>query len=614
MCGIIGYVGYQQAAPILLEGLARLEYRGYDSAGIAVVDHEGELVIRKAPGKLRNLINTVENAMPRGCTGLGHTRWATHGEPSELNSHPHTDCRGQVIVVHNGIVENYSDLKAGLLSAGHTFSSETDTEVIPHLIEEELARGNGFEDAFRAAVRHLRGAQAVAATWSGAPQTLLGVRLGNAGGIAVGYGQGEMFLASDLPALLPLTSHIAFLTPGDVATLSPTETSYSDLQGALVSKTPRTMAYNPVTAVKGIHKHFMLKEIMEEPECVTNTLRGRVFFDPEDISLPEVPFAREEIRSLSRVVLVGMGTSYHAAQVGSLMVEQMAGIPATAENAAEFRYREPLVDRHTLVVSIGQSGETADTLAAIEEANRQGARNITICNIDDSQATRLAEGTISMRAALEIGVAATKTFVNTLACLYLLSAHLGRQRGFLTEAALKEGVHALARLPQLLGRVLEQTPAYERVARLYFQRNNFLYIGRGIHVPIALEGALKLKEISYIHAEGTAAAELKHGPIALVDSSVPVVALCLRDNLYDKMLANIAEVKTRNGVVIAIGTEGDQDLEEKADHVLYVPEVPYLLSPLVSVVPLQLLAYHIAVLRGCDVDQPRNLAKSVTVE
>ena len=614
MCGIIGYVGARQALPILLEGLSRLEYRGYDSAGVAVIDGEGDLAVHKTPGKLRNLIASVESALPSGFTGLGHTRWATHGVPNEVNAHPHTDCREQVVIVHNGIVENYAELRASLHQQGHVFTSQTDSEVIAHLIEEELQRDHDFSSAFRRAVGRLQGAQAIAALWRSQPRTLVGVRLGNAGGISVGYGQEEMFLASDLPALLPLADKVVFLAPGEMVTLSPQGAVFTGVDGRPLVKQPTVIPYNPLAAARGLYNHFMEKEIHEQPESVTNAIRGRVSFTPENIFLEEVPFTSQEIRELKRIILVAMGTSLHAALVGQLMIEQLSGIPTTAENASEFRYRDPVLDRQTLVLAIGQSGETVDTLAAMEEARNRGARLLTICNAEDSQATRLAEGTIHMRAGLEIGVAATKTFLNTLAVLYLLGSHLGIQRDYFGGEALREAVHHLARLPDLVGVAPEPAKLYVEVAREYFQRSNFLYIGRGVHYPIALEGALKLKEISYIHAEGTAAGEMKHGPIALVDSSLPVVVLCPRNHLYDKMMANLSEISARDGTVIAIATQGDQDVREKAAHVLYVPEAPYLLSSILTAVPLQLLAYHIAVLRGCDVDQPRNLAKSVTVE
>ncbi|MBI2872220.1 MAG: glutamine--fructose-6-phosphate transaminase (isomerizing) [Chloroflexi bacterium] len=614
MCGIIGYLGERQAAPVLLEGLARLEYRGYDSAGVAVVDGEGEVTVRRAPGKLRRLEEQMRGALPRGTMGLGHTRWATHGGPTEFNAHPHTDCKGRVIVVHNGIVENYAELRAELRAKGHRFASETDTEVIPHLIEEGLAQGGDFASSFRAVASRLRGAHAIAAIWSQEPETLVSMRLGNAGGICVGHGNGEMALASDLAALLPLTTRVVFLAPGEVAVLHRDQVQYTDLEGRPLERRPRRIVYNPEAAAKGGYKHFMLKEIMEQPESATAALRGRLRFEPEALCLDEVSLSERDIRDLTRVVLVGMGTSLHAAMAGAMMMEQVARLPATAENAAEFRYRDPAVDRHTLVVSVGQSGETADTLAAMEEAIGRGARSLTVCNVEDSQATRLAEGTILMHAGMEIGVASTKTFVNSLMCLYMLAVHVGMKKGVIGEERASQHVRELARVPDVLGRVLRSGGQYEEVARRYFERGNFMYIGRGVQYPIAMEGALKLKEISYIHAEGVAAGEMKHGPIALIDEGMPVVALCPRDHLYEKMLGNVNEVKARNGVVLAVVTEGDTQVRQKADYVIEVPETPYLLSPIVTVPPLQLLAYHIAVLRGCDVDQPRNLAKSVTVE
>jgi glucosamine--fructose-6-phosphate aminotransferase (isomerizing) len=601
MCGIFGYLGTRDAPAFVLEGLARLEYRGYDSAGIAVVTDDGDLAVRRAPGKLQNLIEDIAAHPLKGHRALGHTRWATHGAPTEANAHPHADCTGRIVVVHNGIVENYVALKERLLSQAHTFTSNTDSEVICHLIEEHVTAGHPFVEAVRLAASELKGAHGIASIYADEPDTMVALRIGNAGGVSVGYGQGEMYLSSDLSTLLPLTTRVVSLPPGEMAIIRP--------DGSTV------FAVNPVAAAKGGYRHFMLKEIMEQPEAAMSTLRGRITFNPQGITLDEVPFSTEEIQGLNRVTLLGMGTSNLAAQVGARLIESLARIPATAENSSEFRYRDPVADAKTLVVSVAQSGETADTLEAMHEGMRSGARTLTICNVDGSQATRLAEGTILMHAGLEVGVAASKTFTNSMLCLYLLALHLGRERGVLDAAKIREHVQGLELLPGLMAKALElNEDAYERLAAKYAQSKRFLFIGRGLLEPIAKEGALKLKEISYIHAEGLPAAELKHGPIALVDPETPVVALTPQGALYDKMMGNISEVKARNGQVIALATEGDVEIAKHVDDVLWMPNTPPFLVPMVAALPLQLLAYHTAVYCGCDVDQPRNLAKSVTVE
>ena len=614
MCGIIGYTGSREAAPILLDGLARLEYRGYDSAGIAVVAADTAITVKKAPGKLNSLVLSLDGTLPVGKVGIGHTRWATHGVPNEANSHPHQDCQGEVAVVHNGIVENYLELKQELLGQGHTFSSVTDSEVIPHLIESLLARGFSTEEATRQTALRLVGAHAVVIIINSEPERLLAFRNGNAGGIVVGYGEGEMLLASDLPALIPITQRIAYLSAGEMVSLTANSVSYSSLQGSAIEKEPQVVSYDPISVAKGGYEHFMLKEISEQPEATISTMRDRVSFDPWDISLENVDFTDSDIRGINRVIFTAMGTSFHAALVARHMMEQLSGIPSVAENASEFRYRDPILDSQTLVVSVGQSGETVDTLSAMEEAASKGGRLIAICNVEGSQATRLAEGWVYLRAGPEIGVASTKTFVCSLEALYILSAYIGFHRGFLSRADLGEALKELARLPDLLGRMIANHDPYIHLAEMYHGKSNFLYLGRGINYPVALEGALKLKEISYIHAEGCPAGEMKHGPIALIDENMPVVAIVPRDGLRDKMLNNISEVKTRGGIVIAVATEGDEEVAILVDHVLYIPQISPLLTPILASVPLQLLAYYIAVRRGCDVDQPRNLAKTVTVE
>ena len=614
MCGIVGYVGNRMASTILLEGLARLEYRGYDSAGIAVVDNNEALAVRKTPGKLSALVESLNGAFPPGTSGIGHTRWATHGSPNLANAHPHLDCGEEVVIVHNGIVENYLELKEELQQSGHTFASETDSEVIAHLIESSVARGTPFVEAIREVAQSIRGAQAVVAMQVKDPGHLVAFRSGNAGGITVGYGKGEMFLASDLPALLPNTDQVAFLAPGEMVAVDSDGARYQSLQGQAIAKTPQRAPYDSVAIAKGGYRHFMLKEIMEQPEVIRRTLVGRLSFDPADVMLEGFPFTDAEIQDINRVVLTGMGTSLQACQVGRFLMEAMAGLPAEADNASELRYRSPIMDRHTLVVSVGQSGETADTLGAMEEAARLEARQIAICNVEGSQATRMAHGTVSIGVGPEIGVASTKCLTGSLVALYLLAAYLGKARGTIDGQRLNTLLQDLGTVPRLMGQVLEQGHQIEDLAKRYFQYEHFLYLGRGINMPMAMEGALKLKEVCYIHAEGYAAGEMKHGPIALIDKDMPVVVMAPRDHLYDKMRGNIEEVKARGGTVIALATRGDQELGAKVDEVIEIPEAPYLLTPLVAVVPLQLLAYHIAILRGCDVDQPRNLAKTVTVE
>jgi glucosamine--fructose-6-phosphate aminotransferase (isomerizing) len=614
VCGIMGYVGLKPAASLLLEGLGRLEYRGYDSAGIAVLDDTGDLHVSKRVGKLNELVLSLKGQAPPGHLGIGHTRWATHGRPSQDNAHPQQDCAGDIVVIHNGIVENYLTLKHDLQGAGHRFTSETDTEVIPHLIESYLAEGEDLVTAVRRTIAQIEGAHAIVVMSRREPGALVAARVGNAGGVTVGYGQDEMFVASDLPALLPHTRRVVFLADREVALVRRSGADYWSAAGEVLAPEPQTLPYDPVTAAKGVYKHFMLKEIMEQPEAVLDTIRGRAQFEPPGVELEGVPFSEQELRSLERAVLVGMGTSLHAAMVGRHYFEHIAGFPAEVDNSSEFRYRDPLVGPGALVVSVGQSGETVDTLAAMSEAGSKGARQVTICNVVGSQATRVADGAVLTRCGLEIAVASTKTFTSAIAALYLLACYLGRRRGHLDDLQLAGLLDPLAKIPHLVGEVLKQDAEVERLAHLFFRQQNFLFLARGIQYPIAMEGALKLKEVSYIHAEGYPAGEMKHGPIALIDQSVPVVAIAVRDGLYDKMLSNIEQVKARDGVVIALATEGDTEIAGKADHVIYLPQTSPLLMPILAAVPLQLLAYHIALRRGCDVDQPRNLAKTVTVE
>ena len=614
MCGIIGYVGQRPAAPILLDGLSTLEYRGYDSAGIAVISPSGQPEVRRTSGKLSRLKESLNSGLPPGMIGIGHTRWATHGGPTDYNAHPHMDCGNDVMVVHNGIVENYVELRRELIENGHEFSSQTDAECIPHLIETFMRDEHSLEEAVRETAGRIRGANAVVVISKRDPEKIIGFKVGNAGGIVVGYGQGEMLLASDLPALLPHTRRVAYLAGGETVTVTEAGAHYTSIDGKPLPKTTTDVPYDALSAAKGEFKHFMLKEIYEQPETIIDTLRGRALFDTMSVDLDDFPFSDAEIQGFERVVLLGMGTSLHAAMVARAWMESLARVPAEADNSSEFRYRDPVIDDRTLVISVCQSGETADTLAAMEEAASKGARQHTLCNYPGTQTTRIAEGTTLIRAGLEIGVAASKTFLCSLTTLYLLSLHLGIKRGALSKERSDKLVGELAQLPNMLGSLLPDQAHYEALAHRYSKHHDFLFLGRGLNYPMAMEGALKLKEISYIHAEGYPAGEMKHGPISLIDENMPVVALIPRDGLYEKMYSNLNEVKARGGIVIAIATEGDDEVASKADDVIYIPAASAEISPMLMAIPLQLLAYHIAVRRGCDVDQPRNLAKSVTVE
>ena len=614
MCGIIGYTGSKPAAQILLEGLSSLEYRGYDSAGIAVMGPTGEPSVQKSQGKLSALMELLSNGLPEGTSGIGHTRWATHGGPTDFNAHPHTDCQNEVAVVHNGIVENFLELRKELEGDGHVFSSQTDSECLPHMIESYLRQEYSLEDAVRETAARIRGAQAIVVASKRDPGKLVALRLGNAGGIVVGYGEDEVFLASDLPPLLPHTRKVAYLAGGELVSVTQTGAHFSGLDGEPVEKATADVPYDAVSAAKGEYKHFMLKEIHEQPEAVVSTMRGMVSFDTLTVDMENFPLSDEEIMRLERVVLVGMGTSLHTAMVGRTWIESLARISAEADNSSEFRYRDPVIDDRTLVVSVCQSGETADTLAAMEEAAAKGARQITLCNYDGTQTTRIADGTVLIRAGLEICVAGTKTFVCSLTALYLLALYLGDKRGALPRERQAELVQELAHLPEMLGTLVSDEEQYDHLAREFANNADFLFLGRGTNYPLAMEGALKLKEISYIHAEGYPAGEMKHGPIALIDENMPVVALIPKDELYEKMLSNVNEARTRGGKIIAVATEGDAEIADFADHVVYIPKASSMITPMLLAVPMQLLAYNIAVRRGCDVDQPRNLAKTVTVE
>jgi glucosamine--fructose-6-phosphate aminotransferase (isomerizing) len=613
MCGITGYVGEREAAPILIEGLSRLEYRGYDSVGIAVMEENGGLAIHKRAGKLQGLAAELDGQNPRGRQGIGHTRWATHGKPSDLNAHPHTDCSGDIVVIHNGIVENHQELKQQLVTEGHTFESETDTEVIPHLIERAMSQGESLGKALASVVQQISGAHAILAMSLSEPGVIVGARVGNAGGIVIGYGYGENYLASDLPAILPYTRRVVFLEDGEIARVTASGASYFR-DGRRFEKAPADVPYDPVSAAKGSFKHFMQKEIWEQPEAVLDTIRGRAIFADGRVELEDMSLTREQLSAINRVVLVGMGTSLHAAMIGRHYIERIARIPAEVDNASELRYRQPVIGPETLIVSVSQSGETVDTLAAMEAAKENGCPQVTICNVVGGQTTRVAEGVVYTRCGLEIGVASTKTYAAAIAALYLLACYLAQERGTLDRESVAGLLAPLARLPHLAGRVTANAAEYERLAQKFFRCENFLFLGRGLHYPVAMEGALKLKEVSYIHAEGYPAGEMKHGPIALIDREMPVIALVQNDPLRDKMLSNIQQVKAREGTVIAVATEGDREIEDEADHVIYTPQTSEMLSPILTSIPLQLFAYNVAVRRGCDVDQPRNLAKTVTVE
>jgi glutamine---fructose-6-phosphate transaminase (isomerizing) len=617
MCGIVGYIGPHRAVPIILEGLKRLEYRGYDSAGLAVYCDDGHLDIRRAQGKLRNLEEAIRNNPVDGSFGIGHTRWATHGRPTEENAHPHRDCKGDIVVVHNGIVENYLALKQQLQHEGHTFKTETDTEVIAHLVEKHF-EGN-LEEAVRAAVKELTGVFALAVIARSDPYKIVAAR--NGPPVVIGIGDNEYFVASDVPAILSHTQDMFFLADGDMAILTPDGVSLCDFDGRGVQRQVSHILWNPIEAEKGGYQHFMLKEIFEQPRAVRDTTLGRVGQETGRIFLDEMEITPAEFAGFKQVKIVACGTSWHAGLSGKFMIEKLARIPCEVDYGSEFRYRDPIVIADTLTIVISQSGETADTLAAQREAKSKGSRTLAICNVVGSMITREAAGTIYTHAGPEIGVASTKAFTCQLTALFILAMYLGQANGSLGEEASRELVQELVHLPGKLETVLSQDHLYQVLGKELHRSTDFLFLGRGVHFPIALEGALKLKEISYIHAEGYPAGEMKHGPNALIDEKLPVVVLATHDCasaesclLYDKTLSNIQEVKARDGIVLAIVTQGDDKVHKVADHVIEIPASAELLTPILAIVPLQLLAYHIAVRRGCDVDQPRNLAKSVTVE
>jgi glutamine---fructose-6-phosphate transaminase (isomerizing) len=614
MCGIIGYIGSKEVVPVLIEGLRRLEYRGYDSAGVAVV-HEGAIDLRRSAGKLSKLEDVITLQPITGDYGVGHTRWATHGRPTEENAHPHRDCTGKIVVVHNGIIENYLDLKQELQGQGHKFVTETDTEIVAHLVEREM-KDDGLENAVRRALLLMRGLFALVLISADDPDKIVTVR--NGPPIVVGLGDKEFFVASDIPAILMHTRDVVFLGDEEMAIITRTGVEFTDFFGRPVSKATQRVLWDPIMAEKAGYKHFMLKEIYEQPTAARETILGRVSQDSGKVFLEEMKISDAQFAAIDKVTILACGTSWHAALVGKYMIERLARVPVEVDYGSEYRYRGPIVAKNTLAVVITQSGETADTLAALREAKQGGACSLAVCNVVGSMATRETEGTIYTHAGPEIGVASTKAFTSQLVALYLLGLRLGQARGALSPEASKPHIEALLQLPQLLEQTLKLAPEVEEIAARFHNRTDFLYLGRGINYPIALEGALKLKEISYIHAEGYPAGEMKHGPIALIDERMPVVAIAPVDEVFEKMIGNMQEVKARGGSVIALTTRGDQKLasilDAGMDFILELPRAPELLTPIVMTLPLQLLAYDIAVRRGCDVDQPRNLAKSVTVE
>jgi glucosamine--fructose-6-phosphate aminotransferase (isomerizing) len=614
MCGIVGYIGPKDATPIILNGLKRLEYRGYDSAGLAILQ-EGQIQIRREAGKLSRLAALVEEQPVHGQVGIGHTRWATHGVPSARNAHPHASSDGQVVVVHNGIVENFVQLRDELEAEGVEFCSDTDTETIVHLVERYTSLGHDLVEATRRTLTHLKGAHGIVVMSLKEPDKIVAARIGNAGGVVIGLGEGEMFVASDMPAILDHTRRMVFLESRQMAVVSRAGLQVQTIEGkGLVPYQVHSISWDPIAAEKGEYRHFMHKEIHEQVRSLTDTISGRVDFEEGRIHLDQLNLSAEGARRIRKITITACGTAAHAGMVGKVLIEKIARVPVEVDIASEFRYRDPLVDEDTVVLAISQSGETADTLAAMEEARSKGARLWSIVNAIGSQAMRIADGYISMQTGPEIGVASTKAFTAPLVDLYMLAVLLADLRGTLPEGERRQLVQDLLLVPDLAGRCLDREAEVTKVAQALKDAQHCLYLGRGINMPIAYEGALKLKEISYIHAEGYPAGEMKHGPIALIDQDMPVLVLAPRDPWYEKMISQIEQAKARGGVVVAVATDGDELIPPLADHLLWVPKAPWLLSPVLTVIPLQMLAYHIAALRGLDVDQPRNLAKSVTVE
>jgi len=612
MCGIVGYVGDKSACAIIVGGLKRLEYRGYDSAGVAVLE-DGALHVRRAAGKMKMLEQVLRERPVSGSLGIGHTRWATHGRPSEENAHPHTDCSGSLVVVHNGILENYLELKERLRADGHAFRSETDTEILAHLIEQHLRAVGRLDWAVKRALTEVAGSYAIGVVSSAAPDRIVAAKHG-AGSVVVGLGRGEMFVASDIPAILGHTRDVVILEDQDVAVVTRDGVEITTVAGEPVQRDPVKILWDPLMAEKGGYRHFMLKEIYEQPRAITDTFRGRIAPETGTVVLPDVNLDPSTVQALQRVVFVACGTAYHASMLGRTMVERLCGLPAEVDLASEFRYRDAPVGPETLVVAVSQSGETADTIGAVKAARAKGCPILAITNVVGSALAREATGVLYMHAGPEIGVASTKAFCTMIVATYLLSLWLGRHRDAMTAEDVRKRIHDLVEVPRLVETVLGQDARIAVLAREISDARDVLYLGRGLQYPIALEGALKLKEISYIHAEGYAGGEMKHGPIALIADRLPVVALVPRDSSYERMLGNIEEVRARDGLIVAVAHPDDKQVAAKADHVIEVPPAAELLLPIVTTIPLQLLAYHVAVRRGCDVDQPRNLAKSVTVE
>jgi glucosamine--fructose-6-phosphate aminotransferase (isomerizing) len=614
MCGIIGYIGSKPVVQVLLDGLRRMEYRGYDSAGVALVSPEG-IALRRSAGKLANLETAIRAEPVDGLYGVGHTRWATHGRPTEENAHPHRDCTGRIVVVHNGIIENYLDLKRELQEQGHLFTTETDTEIVAHLVEREMA-DDGLENAVGRALLVMRGMFALVLVSLDDPEKIVAVR--NGPPIVIGLGDNEFFVASDIPAILSHTRDVVFLGDEEMAVITRSGVRFTDYSGREVSKTTQRVLWDPIAAEKGGHKHFMLKEILEQPGAARDTILGRVSLEQGHIFLEDLHIAPETLREMDRVTIIACGTSWHAGLVGKYLIEELAQVRVEVDYGSEYRYRHPIVGPNELAIVITQSGETADTLAALREARKKGAGSIAICNVVGSMATREADGTVYTHAGPEIGVASTKAFTSQLVALQMLALYMAQARGTLSAVGIREHIDELLLLPQHLESAIKASAVMEKIAERFYARTDFLFIGRGINYPIALEGALKLKEISYIHAEGYPAGEMKHGPIALIDENMPVVAIAPDDHVFEKMVGNVQEAKARGGSIIAITTAGDDRmsavLDPAHDVMVAMPRTTRLLTPIVMTIPLQLLAYHIAVRRGCDVDQPRNLAKSVTVE
>lgn len=611
MCGIVGYIGNKKADEILIEGLKRLEYRGYDSAGIATI-YNGKINLVKRLGKLKILAEEIQRNPLPGNIGIGHTRWATHGVPSEINSHPHSDCTGNIVLVHNGIIENFQELKENLIKEGHRFASQTDTEVVAHLVEKYILSVSSLEEAVRLALKEVEGAYALGILYVKEPEKLVAARCGSP--LIVGLGEAENFIASDVPAILNRTRRVIFLDDKEIVSITKEKVIITDLEGNLKEKKVNFIEWDAQAAEKGGYPHFMLKEIHEQPRVIRDTLRGRISKDRKRILLEDMNLKDEELRKIKKIFIVACGTAFYAGFTGKYILEEYAEIPVEVDIASEFRYRNPKVDSDTLVLSVTQSGETADTLASVREGRKKGAKSISICNVVGSTIARESDGVIYTHAGPEIGVASTKAYTAQLTAFYLFTIYLGKLRGKIDDETANFMIDNLEKLPSLVQKILDDQRQILKIRDKFYNATNALYLGRNYNYPNALEGALKLKEISYIHAEGYAAGEMKHGPIALIDENMPVFCICVKSKVYDKMISNIQEVRARKGRVISIATEGDEEIKKHSEEVIYVPEIEEVFSPPLVVVPLQLIAYHIAVKRGCDVDQPRNLAKSVTVE